>query len=360
MASGKPNFVLFALNSNKDLASKIASRLEIPLADIHLGQEPDNRETRVDISTSVRGKDVFILQSGSAENMSVNDALMELLITCYACKTSSANKIIGVVPYLPYSKQSKMRNRGSIPSRLVADLLCGAGLTGLITMDLHSKEIQGFFKCPVDNLRASPFIVQYIQEIPDYRNAVIVSKNPQAASRATSFAERLHLGLAVIHGVRQEAESEICDGRTSPPPAQKKTFAYPLPGNIAGIGLLPKEKPPMNVVGDVGGKIAIIIDDIIDSIEPFADAAAILKERGSYKVYVMVTHGILSGDCVRLIEDSHIDEIVVTNTVEHEAKKVQCSKIRTIDVSQLLAEAVRRIHNGESMSYLFRNVPLQD
>ncbi|XP_046856712.1 phosphoribosyl pyrophosphate synthase-associated protein 2-like [Xenia sp. Carnegie-2017] len=359
MASTKPDFVIFALNSNKDLAEKIASRLEMPLSDIEIGKQSGNEETKVNMSISVRGKDVFILQSGSAENINVNDALMELLITCYACKTSSAKKIIAVVPYLPYSKQSKMRNRGSIPSRLVADLLCVAGLSGLITMDLHSKEIQGFFKCPVDNLRASPFIVQYIQEIPDYRNAVIVSKNPQAASRATSFAERLHLGLAVIHGVRQEAESEACDGRTSPPP-QKKTFTYPLPGNMSHLGLLPKEKPPMNVVGDVSGKIAIIIDDMIDTVEPFSDAASLLKERGAYKVYVMVTHGILSGDCVRLIEESNIDEVVVTNTVEHQSKKLQCTKIKTIDVSVLLAEAVRRIHNGESMSYLFRNVPLQD
>lgn len=357
MATAKPGFVLFALNSNMDLALKIASRLGVTLADIHVESEK-NQETKVDIHTSVRGKDVFILQSGVGENINVNDSLMELLITSYACKTSSARKIIGIIPYLPYSKQSKMRNRGSIPSKLVADLLCGAGLTGVITMDLHSKEIQGFFKCPVDNLRASPFIVQYIQEIPDYRNAVIVSKNPQAASRATSFAERLHLGFAVIHGVRLEAESELCDGRTSPPPLQKKTFTYPLPGDLTG--LLPKEKPPMNVVGDVGGKIAIIVDDMMDGVESFANAATLLKERGAYKVYVMVTHGILSGNCLQLAEESDIDEIVVTNTVEHESKKSRCDKIRTIDVSLLLAEAVRRIHNGESMSYLFRNVPLQD
>lgn len=158
----------------------------------------------------------------------------------YACKTSSARSIVGVIPYLPYSKQCKMRKRGCIVSKLLAKMMCTSGLTHIITMDLHQKEIQGFFDIPVDNLRASPFLLQYIQEsvstrrllivllylfpflqqIPDYRNSVIVARNPGVAKKANSYAERLRLGLAVIHGEQKEAESDEVDGRYSPPPTR--------------------------------------------------------------------------------------------------------------------------------------------
>ncbi|KAK2112108.1 Phosphoribosyl pyrophosphate synthase-associated protein 1 [Saguinus oedipus] len=149
---------------------------------------------------------------------------MELLIMAYALKTSCARNIIGVIPYFPYSKQSKMRKRGSIVCKLLASMLAKAGLTHIITMDLHQKEIQGFFSFPVDNLRASPFLLQYIQEeIPNYRNAVIVAKSPDAAKRAQSYAERLRLGLAVIHGEAQCTELDMDDGRHSPPMVKNAT-----------------------------------------------------------------------------------------------------------------------------------------
>nr|XP_014344774.1 PREDICTED: phosphoribosyl pyrophosphate synthase-associated protein 2 isoform X2 [Latimeria chalumnae] len=158
----------------------------------------------------------------------VNTTIMELLIMVYACKTSCARSIIGVIPYFPYSKQCKMRKRGSIVSKLLACMMCKAGLTHLITMDLHQKEIQGFFNIPVDNLRASPFLLQYIQEeIPDYRNAVIVAKSPASAKRAQSFAERLRLGIAVIHGEAQDAESDLVDGRHSPPMVKNAAAIHP-------------------------------------------------------------------------------------------------------------------------------------
>ncbi|XP_053550560.1 phosphoribosyl pyrophosphate synthase-associated protein 2 isoform X3 [Bombina bombina] len=231
-------------------------------------------------------------------------------------------------------------------------------LTHLITMDLHQKEIQGFFNIPVDNLRASPFLLQYIQEeIPDYRNAVIVAKSPSSAKRAQSFAERLRLGIAVIHGEVQDAESDLVDGRHSPPAvknisAMHSSLEIPL--------MFPKEKPPITVVGDVGGRIAIIVDDIIDDVDNFVAAADTLKERGAYKIFVMATHGLLSSDAPRLIEESAIDEVVVTNTIPHEIQKLQCPKIKTVDISMILSEAIRRIHNGESMSYLFRNIGVDD
>ncbi|XP_056265827.1 phosphoribosyl pyrophosphate synthase-associated protein 1-like isoform X2 [Pseudoliparis swirei] len=283
---------------------------------------------------------------------------MELLIMAYALKTSCAKNIIGVIPYFPYSKQCKMRKRGSIVCKLLASMLAKAGLTHIITMDLHQKEIQGFFSFPVDNLRASPFLIQYIkEEIPDYRNAIIVAKSPSAAKRAQSYAERLRLGLAVMHGEAHHSELDMVDGRQSPPFPTRTTQGH------TGLELplmMAKEKPPITVVGDVGGKIAIIVDDIIDNVEDFVAAAEILKERGADKIYIMATHGLLSADAPRIIEESAIDEVVVTNTVPHDVQKLQCPKIKTVDVSMILAEAIRRIHNGESMAYLFRNIAVDD
>ncbi|KAG5278893.1 hypothetical protein AALO_G00103890 [Alosa alosa] len=356
MNVGKSGYRVFSANSTTagtELAKKITERLGVDLGKSVVYQE-SNRETRVDVKESVRGQDIFIIQTIPRD---VNTAIMELLIMAYALKTSCAKNIIGVIPYFPYSKQCKMRKRGSIVCKLLASMLAKAGLTHIITMDLHQKEIQGFFGFPVDNLRASPFLIQYIQEeIPDYRNAIIVAKSPSAAKRAQSYAERLRLGLAVMHGEAQCSESDMADGRQSPP-LVRSSSGHP------GLDLplmMAKEKPPISVVGDVGGRIAIIIDDIIDDVENFVAAAEILKERGAYKIYIMATHGLLSADAPRLIEESAIDEVVVTNTVPHEVQKLQCPKIKTVDVSMILAEAIRRTHNGESMAYLFRNITVDD
>ncbi|XP_007252212.1 phosphoribosyl pyrophosphate synthase-associated protein 1 isoform X3 [Astyanax mexicanus] len=369
MNVGRSGYRVFSANSTpagSELAKQITERLGVELGKSVVYQE-SNRETRVDVKESVRGQDIFIIQTMPRD---VNTAIMELLVMAYALKTSCAKNIIGVIPYFPYSKQCKMRKRGSIVCKLLASMLAKAGLTHIITMDLHQKEIQGFFSFPVDNLRASPFLLQYIQEeIPDYRNAIIVAKSPSAAKRAQSYAERLRLGLAVMHGEAQCAESDMADGRHSPPafrpscgpPGLELPWKHqaPFPG-IELPMMMAKEKPPITVVGDVGGRIAIIVDDIIDDVADFVAAAEILKERGAYKIYIMATHGLLSADAPRLIEESAIDEVVVTNTVPHEVQKLQCPKIKTVDVSMILAEAIRRIHNGESMAYLFRNVTVDD
>ncbi|XP_073350221.1 phosphoribosyl pyrophosphate synthase-associated protein 1 [Pagrus major] len=352
----KSCYRVFSANSSAactELAKKITERLGVELGKSVVFQE-SNRETRVDVKESVRGQTIFIIQTIPRD---VNTAIMELLVMAYALKTSCAKNIIGVIPYFPYSKQCKMRKRGSIVSKLLASMLAKAGLTHIITMDLHQKEIQGFFSFPVDNLRASPFLIQYIQEeIPDYRNAIIVAKSPAAAKRAQSYAERLRLGLAVIHGEAQCSESDMADGRHSPPCVRNTTGHTGLELPL----MMAKEKPPITVVGDVGGRIAIIVDDIIDDVGDFVAAAEILKERGAYKIYIMATHGLLSADAPRLIEESAINEVVVTNTVPHEVQKLQCPKIKTVDVSMILAEAIRRIHNGESMAYLFRNITVDD
>lgn len=356
MNIARGGYHVFSANSSTactELAQKITERLGVELGKSVVYQE-SNSETRVDVKESVRGQDIFIIQTIPRD---VNTAVMELLVMAYALKTSCAKNIIGVIPYFPYSKQCKMRKRGSIVCKLLASMLAKAGLTHIITMDLHQKEIQGFFNFPVDNLRASPFLIQYIQEeIPNYRNAVIVAKSPSAAKRAQSYAERLRLGLAVIHGEAHHSESDMADGRHSPPLSRAITGHTGLELPL----MMAKEKPPISVVGDVGGRIAIIVDDIIDDVEDFVAAAEILKERGAYKIYVMATHGLLSAEAPRLIEESAIDEVVVTNTVPHEVQKLQCPKIKTVDVSMILAEAIRRIHNGESMAYLFRNIAMDD
>lgn len=174
-------------------------------------------------------------------------------------------------------------------------------------------QVQGFFDIPVDNLRASPFLLQYIQEsISDYRNAVIVARNPGAAKKATSYAERLRIRFAVIHGEQKESESDEIDGRYSPPPVE--TFKSIDVGLETLPVLTAKEKPPITVVGDVGGRIAIMIDDVIDDVVNFVTAAEVLREHGAYKVYVLATHGIFSADAPRIIEASAINEVIVTNS----------------------------------------------
>jgi len=370
-------FIILSGNSHRELANLIASRLGMKLGNCDVYQK-SNKETCVSIHDSVRAKDVYIIQTGLD-----NNSIMELLILAYACKTSSAKKIVGVIPYLPYSKQCKMRKRGSIVTKLLAQMLCKAGFTHIITMDLHSKEIQGFFDVPVDNLRASPFLLKYIQDnIPDFRQSVIVvARNPGSAKKATSYAERLRVGIAVIHGEVKEAESDEIDGRYSPPifasqdesssdtvqPSTSRRMSVgrgrviDVSGSVVGMPTaVKKEKPPLTVVGDVSDKVAIMVDDMLDDPGAFIAAAEALKERGARQIYILCTHGLMSSDAPSVLETSPIDQIVVTNTVPHESQKLQCVKIKTVDISILLAEAIRRIHHSESMSFLFKNVTQED
>ena len=258
-----------------------------------------------------------------------------------------------------------MKRRGNISLKLIADMCVKAGFDHLLTVDLHSKESQGFFSCRMDNLRAAPFFLQYvIENIPDYQNAVIVARNPLGARRATSFADRLKVNIAVLHGEYKDEgdERDDDDGRASPPPqpdqAPDRTRIFsigpPLPPGIE------KEKPPVYLVGDVAGKVAIMVDDIMDDVHSFVNSAQVLKDNGASKVYCMATHGILSKEAPILIQESCIDEVVVTNSVPHDTQKAKTDKIKTVDISILLAEAIRRIHNKESMSHLFRNVTMED
>lgn len=381
---GESNIVIFSPKGNDlPLAESIASRLSVSLGEMGCGTF-ENKETKMFVGTSVRNKDAYVLQVMKDDP---NDSIMELLMACYALKTACCRKVIGIIPYLPYSKQSKMRNRGSIPAKLLADLLCRAGLDHMLTMDLHSKEVQGFYDCPVDNLRASPFLIQYIQDrISGYTDAVIVARHPGSAARANAFAERLQLNIAVLHGEHNQEDSEQCDGRQSPPVPRRRNRGYSESASneilvsldsvrsferqssnqglyntvLPPLGLPTKIKKPLSIVGDVAGKICIIVEDIVDDATVLVQAAKILRNGGAIRIYAVATHGLFSGDACSIINDSHIDEVIVTNTIPVEQKMKQCPKIKSVDISPLLSEAVRRIHNGESMSYLFRNIALED
>lgn len=357
MGDPRPPMTIFSGQSHPKLAEDICSHVGIRMGDISVTNSASN-ETEVKLQESIRGKEVYIIQSGSKR---VNNDVMEMMTMIYACKTSSARKIVGVVPYLPYSQQCKMRRRACITAKLIAKMLCNAGMNHLITMDLHQREIHGFFDCSVDNLRSSPFLLQHILDhIPNYKDAVLVARHPSATRRVSSYAERLQINFAVVHGEEKDEPEKEEDGRTSPPPTPsglpsglKYACTYPSP--IPDIQQ--KIKPKLSVVGTVTGKVAIILDDIIDDVDPWIGLAGFLKEKGAVNVYAMATHGVLSGDSFRHIQNTNsLDKVIVTNTVPLSRELETCPKVSVVDVSRMFAEAIRRIHNGESMSKLFTNV----
>jgi len=307
-------------NSHPQLAKLVADRLGIELTKIMVLQY-SNQETSVTIGESVRDEDVFILQSTRPND--INDGLMELLIMINACKTASARRITAVIPNFPYARQDKKdKSRAPITAKLMANMLQTAGCNHVITMDLHASQIQGFFNVPVDNLYAEPSMLKWIRENVDVGNCVIVSPDAGGAKRATSMADRLDLPFALIHKERAR----------------------------------PNEVSRMTLVGDVAGKTAIIVDDICDTAGTLAKAAATLIQHNASSVLAITTHGVLSGDALNVINNSQLSKVVVTNTVPHEEKRALCEKLETIDVSPTLAEACRRTHNGESVSYLFSHV----
>ncbi|KJR84096.1 ribose-phosphate pyrophosphokinase [Sporothrix schenckii 1099-18] len=329
---------LLSGNSHPMLTRLVADRLGIEPAKT-LSLNYSNQETSVTIGESVRDEDVFILQSTAPGD--INDGLMELLIMIHACRTASARRITAVVPNFPYARQDKKdKSRAPISAKLIANMLETAGCSHVITMDLHASQIQGFFSVPVDNLYAEPSVLRFIRENPKLQRdeTVIVSPDAGGAKRATSIADGLEMAFALIHKER------------------------PRP-NVVGR---------MVLVGDVQDKIAILVDDMADTCGTLAKvklttrydlhvswlAAATLKEHGAREVIAIVTHGILSGGAVDTINKSCLSQVVVTNTVPLGDKQERCPKIKVIDVSSTIAESIRRTHNGESVSYLFRNVPV--
>ncbi|KAK5778485.1 ribose-phosphate diphosphokinase PWA37_000259 [Arxiozyma heterogenica] len=313
---------LLAPDVHRGLAELVSKRLGVPLTDCKLQRDPTG-EVSFSIGESVRDQDIFIItQIGSGE---VNDRVLELLIMINASKTASARRITAIIPNFPYARQDrKDKSRAPITAKLMADMLTTAGCDHIITMDLHASQIQGFFDVPVDNLYAEPSVVRYIKENVNYEEAIIISPDAGGAKRAAGLADRLDLNFALIHKERARAN----------------------------------EVSRMVLVGDVTDKICIIVDDMADTCGTLAKAAEILLQNRAKSVIAIVTHGILSGNAIKNINNSKLDKVVCTNTVPFEEKMKECPKLDVIDISSVLSESVRRLHNGESISFLFKHSPL--
>ncbi|KAJ3188418.1 hypothetical protein HDU85_005569 [Gaertneriomyces sp. JEL0708] len=331
---------VFSGSSHAGLAALILDRLGLPASPATM-KRFSNAETSVEIGVSVRNEDVYIIQSGSTMT---NDHLMELLIMINACKGASARRITAVLPYFPYNKQSKKKTRGAITAKLVASMLATAGVDHIITMDLHSSQVQGFFACPVDNLVAEPCIARYIRDnFSEWKDGVVVSKNAGGTKRVTQLADILQIDFALVH--RERYHSNV-DTQTTQPS---------LPDGVTDGYSSDTEETRLTLVGDVKGRTCFVLDDMVDSPHSFLDAAEHLKRCGASKVYIIATHGILSGTAVPDIEHCEaVDGAIVTNTYPiPDWKFASAKKLRIIDISGVLAEAIRRTHNGESISYLF-------
>ncbi|OXU28796.1 hypothetical protein TSAR_005477 [Trichomalopsis sarcophagae] len=316
-----PNIKVFSGSSHPELVLQICDRLGIEPGRV-VTKRFSNLETCVEIGESVRGEDVYIVQSGCGE---VNDNLMELMIMINACKIASASRVTAVIPCFPYARQDKKdKSRAPISAKLIANMLSVSGADHIITMDLHASQIQAFFDIPVDNLYAEPAVLKWIKEnISDWRNSIIVSPDAGGTKRVTSIADRLSVNFALIHKERARA-NEVCS---------------------------------MVLVGDVKNKIAILVDDMADTCGTICHAADKLLQAGATQVYAILTHGVFSGPAINRINNAAFEAVVVTNSIPQNRHIEDCSKIKVIDISIMLAEAIRRTHNGESISYLFSNVP---
>ena len=308
---------LFAGNANPALAQDIAKHLQTPLGRAYVGRFSDG-EVNLELMDHVRGRDVFILQSTCPP---ANDSLMELLVMVDACRRASAARISAVVPYFGYSRQDRRprATRSAITAKLVANMLSSAGVNRLLTIDLHSDQIQGFFDIPVDNVYASPVLLGDAWR-QAYRNYVIVSPDVGGVARARAFAKRL-----------DDAELAIIDKRRP----------------------RPNESKVMNIIGQVEGKTCILIDDMVDTAGTLCQAAQALKDEGAVKVVAYITHPVLSGNAVEKISKSALDELVVTDTIPLGAAARGCGRIRQLSVAALLAETIRRIRDEESVSSLY-------
>jgi ribose-phosphate pyrophosphokinase len=306
---------IFTGNSNRPLAEEICQYLGIPLGTATVSTFSDG-EILVAIEENVRGMDVFVIQSGSDP---VNRNIMELLILIDALKRSSARRITAVVPYYGYARQDrKEQPRVPVTAKLVADLITTAGADKVVCMDLHAGQIQGFFNIPVDNLYATPVILEYLQK-QNLKDLVVVSPDAGGVQRARAFAKRLDAGLAIIDKRREG----------------------------------PNQTKIMNIIGEVGGRDVLLLDDMIDTAGTIVQGAMACAENDARRILAGCTHPVLSGPAIERLKESKLDEIIVTNTIPLNGKDRQCDKIKVLSVAPLLAEAIRRIHNEESVSSLF-------
>lgn len=330
---------LLAGSSHEELAQAIASHLGVSLSPM-LNLTLTNGETTLTVGESVRDQDVFIIQTGTSRlssniddksltGNSLSDHIMEVCLLINASKAASARRITVILPCYPYARQDKKeKSRAPITAKLMANLLTISGADHIITMDLHAGQIQGFFDIPVDNLRAEPVLAEYVQtQWPDAqerrRQAILVSPDAGGVKRATALADLLDMDFAIIHKERKKAN----------------------------------EVARMTLVGEVRGRTAIIVDDMADTCGTLVKAAEVLKEQGATAILALVIHPVLSGEALNVIEKSPIDRLIVTNTIPLRKSANSCSKLVVLDVSNLFAEAIRRLHNGESVSSLFSHSP---
>jgi ribose-phosphate pyrophosphokinase len=307
---------LFTGNAHKELATEISDYLEIPVGNASVGEFSDG-EISVHINENVRGSDVFVLQPTC---MPVNRNIMEILLMVDALKRASASRITAVIPYYGYARQDrKVQPRVPISAKLVADLITAAGTSRILTMDLHAAQIQGFFNIPVDNLYAAPVLLDYVQKKYDSRSLIIVSPDAGGVERARSFAKKLECSIAIIDKRRE----------------------------VANVSQL------MNVIGDVSGKDTIILDDMVDTGGTTIQAAAALKEKGAKRVIAACTHAVLSGSAIERVNNSVLEELIVTNTINLDSKKEQCKKLTALSIAPVIGEAIKRIHEETSISSLF-------
>jgi ribose-phosphate pyrophosphokinase len=310
------SLMVFTGNANFDLAEKVSSHLEMKLGKASVGHFSDG-ETTVELLENVRGKDVFILQSTSNPT---NDNLMEIMVMVDALRRSSAARITAAIPYLGYSRQDRRPRsaRVAITAKVVANMLTSVGVNRLLTMDLHSDQIQGFFDIPVDNIYATPVLLEDLSK-QNYEEVVIVSPDVGGVVRARACAKILSSDLAII------------DKRRPKP-------------NVSEV---------MNIIGDVKGRTCVIIDDIVDTANTLCEAAVALKKHGAKKVVAYATHPIFSGSAIDLINKSQLDEIVITDTITLSQDAKNSKKIRQVSVAGILAETIKRISHEDSVSSLF-------
>lgn len=312
-----PNMMIFTGNANPRLALAVAAYLNLPLGKITVGRFSDG-EVMVEIDDSVRGCDVYILQSICPPT---NDNLMELIVMADALRRASADRLTAVIPYLGYARQDRRPRSARVPitAKVVANMIAAAGIDRIITVDLHSDQIQGFFDIALDNIYASPVLLGDLWK-HEYPNLMVVSPDVGGVIRARALAKRLDdTGLAIIDKRRPN----------------------------------PNESEVMNIIGDVEGHTCVIIDDLVDTAGTLCNAAGALKKYGATRVVAYCTHPVLSGNAVKNIESSVLDELVVTDTIPLRSEATTCERIRQLSVAEMLAESMRRIAECESVSSMF-------
>ena len=377
-------------NSHPELGELVSRRLGVPLPAC-VGRKCADQSIDVRIGTSVRDQDVYVIQSGHSPYIDPNDSLVELLIILSACKTASARRITAVIPSFPYSRQTK-KDKGRVPitAKMIANMITVAGAEHVITVDLHASQIQGFFDIPVDNLTCEPSIARWIRhKVEDWRDAIIVSPDAGGAKRATSLADSLSIDFALINCSRHQrnrrahsstsdsadlcfaahhhtSSSEVANGVHSLSESGEWFITDEGGGRLRSGGARKASAGDDSatddvdskmelLVGNVTGKTAILVDDMIDTGRTLALASKTLEAAGAKRIFAISTHGLLSGRAVDLIARTQIEKLVVTNTISNTEKAAQSNgKIEVIDMSAVMGETIRRAHHGESISTMFR------